>query len=120
MFKHRAFKDALDILIMSQGEPFVFTYSSNFGALALQLKQTQENFCSDWTSLDWGKREWPPVGTIGEGGSRGVKLGIEAASKICLVVTNLTNTGYESYCSVKLRPRSDKISAPIRSLCNCR
>jgi len=26
--------------------------------MALQLKQTRENFCSNWASLDWGKREW--------------------------------------------------------------
>ena len=49
-------KDATDILLMSHGNPLIFTYSSGFGALALQLKQTRENYCSNWASLDWGKR----------------------------------------------------------------
>ena len=34
-------KDAIDILSMSYGNPLIFTYSSGFGALALQIKQAQ-------------------------------------------------------------------------------
>ncbi|CAL6334065.1 unnamed protein product [Bathycoccus prasinos] len=93
IFKGRALKDALDILTMSFGNPLIFTYSSGFGALALQIKQVRDDFCSNWSSLDWGKREWPPIGTMGEGGEN-------------------------QYCSLLLKKTRDP-GAAIVSLCTC-
>ena len=120
VFKHRALKDALDILTMAHGNPFIFTYSSGFGALALQLKQIHDDFCSDWVSLDWGKREWPPIGTIAEGGFRGVKLGSEKVSSICSIVScrNCDISYEDAYCIISLRKRTRQESA-IVSWCNC-
>ncbi|CAL6332485.1 unnamed protein product [Bathycoccus prasinos] len=119
IYRGRALKDALDILIMSYGSPLIFTYSSGFGALALQLKQTRENFCSNWVSLDWGKREWPPIGTIGEGGVRGVVKNGKVASKLCNVSSNREAVKTEAaYCSAWLRPKNFH-RAPIVSICNC-
>ena len=112
----------MDILLMSHGNPLIFTYSSGFGALALQLKQTREDSCSNWASLDWGKREWPPVGTIGEGGFRGVKFKSEVTSGICKVCTNnnITCTAPSgSYCSVLLKKGSRYPGAAIMSKCLC-
>ena len=112
-------KDALDILIMSYGSPLIFTYSSGFGALALQLKQTRENFCSNWVSLDWGKREWPPIGTIGEGGVRGVVKNGKVVSNLCNVSFSREAVKIEAvYCSAWLRPKNFH-RAPIVSICNC-
>ena len=107
---------------MAHGNPFIFTYSSGFGALALQLKQVRDNFCSNWSSLDWGKREWPPIGTITRGGVRGVKENSEVASKICTVVPDKHGPqNYKSYCSVLLKKSSQKQrgEAAIFSFCNC-
>jgi len=107
---------------MSHGNPFIFTYSSGFGALALQLKQTRENYCSNWASLDWGKREWPPVGTIGEGGFRGVKFKSELTSRICNVCidTNISCAASNgSYCSVLLKRGSSYPGAAIIAKCLC-
>jgi len=122
IFKYRSLKDALDILTMAYGKHLIFTYSSGFGALALQLKQVRDDFCSDWSSLDWGKREWPPIGTISEGGVRGVKKNSEVASKICTVVTNKIEAQNNlSYCSVLLKNSSKKqLGAAIFSFCNCK
>jgi len=121
IYKHRALKDAIDILTMSYGRPLIFTYSSGFGALALQIKQVRENFCSDWSSLDWGKREWPPIGTIGEGGVRGVKKNIPVLSKICEITpVTIVRQDHTAYCSVQLK-QSSKTSLPaIISTCNCK
>ncbi|CAL6335090.1 unnamed protein product [Bathycoccus prasinos] len=121
VYKHRAMKDATDILIMSVGDPLIFTYSSGFGALALQLKQTRELFCSNWASLDWGKREWPPIGTIGQGGVRGVKLNTIHASNLCHIECLGCIRDQQPYCKVILKKnqRENKIQAPIRSFCNC-
>ena len=107
---------------MAYGKHLIFTYSSGFGALALQLKQVRDDFCSDWSSLDWGKREWPPIGTISEGGVRGVKKNSEVVSKICTVVTNKIEAQNNlSYCSVLLKNSSIKhLRAAIFSFCNCK
>ena len=108
---------------MSYGKPLVFTYSSGFGALALQIKQTRENFCSDWISLDWGKREWPPIGTISEGGVRGVKKNTSLVSKICRVaqwMTIYSSESESSYCSVFLKKSSKESGAAIITFCNCK
>ena len=118
-------KDAIDILSMSYGNPLIFTYSSGFGALALQIKQARENFCSDWSSLDWGKREWPPIGTITEGGVRGVKRNTLLVSKICRVVdlTIHSTDSDTSYCSVILQKSARKVAgagAAIFTFCNCK
>jgi len=105
---------------MSYGNPLIFTYSSGFGALALQIKQVRENFCSNWGSLDWGKREWPPIGTISEGGVRGVKKNIELVSKICVVAANTSFSQSEKpYCSIYLKRSSKDAGAAILSICNC-
>ena len=122
IYNRRAIKDATDILLMSRGNPFIFTYSSGFGALALQLKQTRESYCSNWASLDWGKREWPPIGTISEGGVRGVKKNSGVVSKICTVVTDKIEAQNNlSYCSVLLKNSSIKhLGAAIVSFCNCK
>lgn len=88
IYTHRSLKDALDLLLMSRGDPDIFTYSSGFGAFALQIKQVRDNFCSNWSSLDWGKREWPPIGTLGEGGVRGVKFRAKFAQTLPLVDSN--------------------------------
>ena len=99
----------------------IFTYSSGFGALALQIKQVRENFCSDWSSLDWGKREWPPIGTIGEGGVRGVKKNISVLSKICEITpVTIVRQDRTAYCSVQLKQPSEKSLSPIMSICNCK
>ena len=121
IYRDRAFKDALDILSMSHGKPLIFTYSSGFGALALQIKQAREDFCSEWASLDWGKREWPPIGTIGEGGVRGVKQNVRAVSKICKFAewTTHTSKSESSYCSVVLKRSSKEDGAAIFTFCNC-
>ena len=123
IYTGRSLKDALDILLMSRGDPLIFTYSSGFGALALQIKQVRENFCSNWSSLDWGKREWPPIGTLGEGGVRGVKFESVLASKICKICTNSTgsNCNFEqsSYCTVTLKKSSRISGAAIFSVCQC-
>ena len=104
IFRQRSMKDALDILTMMYGNPLIFTYSSGFGALALQLKQVRDNFCSNWSSLDWGKREWPPIGTVGEGGVRGVKKGSKVVSKICAMIPDKNEPFNNiSYCSVLLK-----------------
>lgn len=121
IYKDRAMKDALDILSMSYGNPLVFTYSSGFGALALQIKQAREYFCSNWVSLDWGKREWPPIGTLSEGGVRGVTKNSIVVSKICGVAEWATYAMQreKSYCSVVLK--SSKTSgAAIFTFCNCK
>lgn len=105
---------------MSVGDPLITTYSSGFGALAIQLKQTRENFCSNWASLDWGKREWPPIGTVSEGGVRGVKLHTKLASKICYIACEGCEIQEKPYCEVILTrtPRGEKAQvAPIRSIC---
>ena len=122
IYKHRAFKDALDILSMSHGKPLIFTYSSGFGALALQIKQTRENFCSDWVSLDWGKREWPPIGTISEGGVRGVRKNTKLVSKICSIAECAKNSSESgrSYCSVLLKKSSRQNGAAIFTFCHCK
>ncbi|CAL6333957.1 fucosyltransferase [Bathycoccus prasinos] len=125
IYKHRSMKDAIDILSMSYGNPLIFTYSSGFGALALQIKQARENFCSDWSSLDWGKREWPPIGTITEGGVRGVKRNTLLVSKICRVVdlTIHSTDSDTSYCSVILKKSARKVAgagAAIFTFCNCK
>ena len=105
---------------MSYGNPLIFTYSSGFGALALQIKQVREQYCSNWGSLDWGKREWPPVGTISEGGVRGVKKNTELVSKICQVAPNIGLTQVQkTYCSVLLKKSSKHAGAAILSFCNC-
>ena len=106
---------------MSFGSPLIFSYSSGFGALALQIKQVRENFCSDWSSLDWGKREWPPIGTISDGGVRGVKKNTQLVSKICGVVdvTTFRSESDISYCSVLLK-KSKQSGAAILSFCNCK
>jgi len=120
VFKERALKDALDILVMSRGEPFIFTYSSNFGALALQLMQVRQNFCSNWASLDWGKREWPPIGTIGIGGIRGVKKNASVTSALCDIQEEREAEVDNSYCSILLRKSKLIIhGAQIISLCMC-
>lgn len=106
---------------MSIGNPIVTTYSSGFGALALQLKQTRENFCCNWSSLDWGKREWPPIGTIGEGGVRGVKMHSVITSKICYVACEQCAFQENPYCEVFLTKGvegSQAKKARIRSVCN--
>ena len=116
-------KDALDILLMSHGNPLIFTYSSGFGALALQLKQTRENYCSNWASLDWGKREWPPVGTIGDGGLRGVKFKSEVTSGICKLCIDKNIScmaSSDSYCSVILKRGSRYPGAAVISKCLCK
>jgi len=115
-------KDALDILIMSLGDPFIFTYSSGFGALALQLKQTRDSFCSNWASLDWGKREWPSIGIIGQGGIRGVKLNTVYASKLCHIKCAGCDSQRYPYCEVILKETKsrNKSQAAIRSICNCK
>ena len=118
IFKDRALKDAFDILAMSYRNPLILTYSSGFGALALQLKQVKDNFCSNWASLDWGKREWPAIGTIGHGGVRGVKLGTDLTSKLCYVDCDRCEKPENSYCTVLLNVRKKNI-APIFSICNC-
>ena len=122
IYKIRSVKDALDILTMSYGDPFIFTYSSAFGALALQLKQTRDNFCSNWASLDWGKREWPPIGTIGEGGVRGVRFDSPHASRICNVNCTICKSIKQARCEVFLTKSisSRKSQANIRNLCKCR
>ena len=105
---------------MSRGEPFIFTYSSGFGALALQLKQTNENFCSNWASLDWGKREWPPIGTIGEGGVRGVRKNAKVSSRLCSVqLGKKFSLNDEAYCLMLLDTKQMVHSAPITSFCMC-
>jgi len=119
IFKDRALKDAFDILSLSLGDPLIFTYSSGFGALALQLKQVREDYCSNWASLDWGKREWPAIGTIGQGGVRGVKFGTELASKICYLSCNGCEVLSTPYCSVQLNIKNPS-KAPIVNRCNCR
>lgn len=118
IYKQRALKDAIDILTMAHGNPFIFTYSSGFGALALQLKQALDDYCSDWVSLDWGKREWPPIGTIGQGGVRGVKFGSEKVSDICSVSLEKDAEHENAYCTIRLRKKGS-IQAPIISNCNC-
>lgn len=122
IYTHRSLKDALDLLLMSRGDPLIFTYSSGFGALALQIKQVRDNFCSNWSSLDWGKREWPPIGTLGEGGVRGVKFRSELSSKICKICTNPSTCGFEqnSYCTVTLKKSSRISGAAIFSICQCK
>jgi len=107
---------------MSHGDPLIFTYSSGFGALALQLKQVRENFCSSWSSLDWGKREWPPIGTIGAGGVRGVKVGSSVVSNVCNVLNCSECPAEEEshYCTVKLRTAARAPpTPPIIVSCNC-
>jgi len=105
---------------MSTGDPLIFTYSSGFGALALQLKQTKDQFCSNWASLDWGKREWPPIGTIGGGGVRGVKYGIPQTSNICHInCTSCSGPTKFPSCEIFLRAKSEKRAA-IRSICYCK
>jgi len=119
LFYERAEKDALDILTMAYSDPFIFTYSSGFGALALQLKQNIDNFCSNWASLDWGKREWPPIGTIGAGGIRGVKYNSDVVSKICQVSEIfISDKNSSAYCTVYLNKRNTG-NARIFSFCNC-
>lgn len=114
-------KDAVDILTMSYGNPLIFTYSSGFGALALQIKQVRDNFCSDWVSLDWGKREWPPVGTLSEGGVRGVRKNTKLVSNICGIRDSLQSatTDKDQYCSLYLKKSSKETGAPIFTFCNC-
>jgi len=106
---------------MSYGNPLIFTYSSGFGAVALQLKQSRENFCSNWSSLDWGKREWPPVGIIGVGGVRGVKLDTPHASKICFVKCSSCQKDSENVCEVFLSLPSENptLVTRVRSICHC-
>ena len=103
---------------MSYGDPLILTYSSGFGALALQLKQVKDDFCSNWASLDWGKREWPAIGTIGHGGVRGVKFGTDLTSKLCYVDCDRCEKPKNPYCTVLLNVRKKNI-APIFSICNC-
>ena len=106
---------------MSYGNPLIFTYSSGFGALALQIKQVRENFCSNWISLDWGKREWPPIGTIGEGGFRGVKNNSEVVSKICTVTTCMEcQENIIPYCKTLLKKSSNIQSPAIINSCKCK
>ena len=121
IYKDRAFKDALDILSMSYGNPLIFTYSSGFGALALQIKQVRENFCSNWVSLDWGKREWPPIGTLSEGGVRGVTKNTKLVSKICGVTNWQTYGAHREnfYCSTVLKASKSSVAA-ISTFCNCK
>ena len=118
IFKDRALKDAHDILGMAHGDPLILTYSSGFGALALQLKQVKDNFCSNWASLDWGKREWPAIGTIGRGGVRGVKFGAELTSNLCYVDCANCEKPEEPYCIVQLSTKRLNV-APIFSVCHC-
>ena len=107
---------------MSYGNPLIFTYSSGFGALALQLKQTRDNFCSNWVSLDWGKREWPPIGTISEGGVRGVKFHSPVVSRICYINCTRCSIPDFAHCEVFLSKRTNMQvkQAAIRNICNCR
>ena len=106
---------------MVAGDPFIFTYSSGFGALALQLKQTREDFCSNWASLDWGKREWPPIGTIGRGGVRGVRFNSSLVSDICYVNCTRCAVQGSPYCQVFLSKgvKRKRIQAAIRNRCYC-
>ena len=104
---------------MSFGNPLIFTYSSGFGALALQIKQVRDDFCSNWSSLDWGKREWPPIGTMGEGGVRGVQKNADVVSKVCAVSIGSSPPSQENrYCSLLLKKSRDPRAA-IVSLCTC-
>ena len=98
----------------------VFTYSSGFGALALQMKQTREDFCSNWASLDWGKREWPAIGLVGEGGVRGVALHQQHISNVCFLPCPLCSSPTEPYCTVSLKSSRFGTAGPcIKSVCNC-
>ena len=45
VFKGRALKDAIDILVMSRADPLVFTYSSGFGAMAGAGRQCGATSC---------------------------------------------------------------------------
>lgn len=118
IYKKRSFKDAIDILTMARGDPFVFTYSSGFGALALQLKQSREDFCSNWVSLDWGKREWPPVGTASEGGVRGVRKNSPVVSGLCKV--NTLGVESNASCNMYLKGSIREKGARIVNVCNCK
>lgn len=125
VFRGRALKDALDILTMAHGDPLIFTYSSGFGAVALQLKQTRENFCSNWASLDWGKKEWPQVGAIGDGGVRGVKFNSTHASKLCYGSCSLCHPESRRHraCVVHFMRSSARARnrvANVRSICSCK
>lgn len=100
---------------MARGDPFIFTYSSGFGALALQLKQTHEDFCSNWVSLDWGKREWPPIGTASEGGVRGVRKNSPVVSDLCKLGLNENNAS----CNIYLKSSIREKGARIVNICNC-
>jgi len=107
---------------MSYGNPLIFTYSSGFGALALQIKQVRDNYCSNWISLDWGKREWPPIGTICEGGVRGVKRNTEIVSNICSISCiggECEVNSKQTYCTVALKKTSRESGAAIFTRCNC-
>mmetsp|Transcript_41928 Transcript_41928/g.103234 ORF Transcript_41928/g.103234 Transcript_41928/m.103234 type:complete len:433 (-) Transcript_41928:216-1514(-) len=122
VFKGRALKDAIDILTLSRAKPLIFTYSSGFGALALQLKQTRENFCSDWASLDVGKREWPQLAAIGEGGVRGMKFHGVQTSKLCYIPCNSCDPAAEHTkypCSVDLIRRANGDRAAHME-CSCK
>jgi len=79
----RALKDALDMLMLSDTEVLVFTYSSGYGALAFNLKLVREDFCSNFVSIDKGKREYPRVILFGNGGDQGVRVGTKWASNLC-------------------------------------
>ena len=105
---------------MARGDPLIFTYSSGFGALALQLKQTYENFCSNWASLDWGKREWPPIGTASDGGVRGVKKNAAVVSNICEArVCKSCKSKKNVSCHTHLKGSIQENGAPIVNICNC-
>ncbi|XRB21961.1 glycosyltransferase family 23 protein [Pseudoscourfieldia marina] len=85
-FNGRAMKDALDILLLSHTDLYVFAYSSGFAAMALLLKLQRDGFCANFASVDRGKREWPKIMLYGDGGGTGIPRNTPLASKLCHTV----------------------------------
>ena len=76
-------KDALDLLLLSHSDLYVFAYSSGFAAMAFLLKMQREGFCANFASIDRGKREWPKILFLGDGGGQGISKSSTLNSKLC-------------------------------------
>jgi len=120
-FKGRVLKDALDILALADTDTMVFTYSSGFGALPFLIKLAKEGYCSNWISVDQGKREWPKWVLIGNGGLNGVSKGSKFASNLCHIQNGNQDQSEDSkfHCNLAVRTAIlDSDKPPQRILIN--
>ena len=103
-FEGRALRDVEDMLLLAETDVLAFTFSSGFGAVAFLLKLLKDNYCSNWVSLDMGKRDWPKIMLLGAGGRQGIRAKNMFNSDLCFAkgFTNRTLEADPKYARCKM------------------